>query len=194
MTIRRPLPLLLLTLLAVGCAGPISHMRETPGAVLAAPPPGKAVVVFMRPSSLGFAIASSVYELKAGGDTFVGIVPAKRKVTYVTDPGSTRFMVVSEAADFMAAELEAGKTYYALVTPRMGMMKARFSLHPVTAEERQSGKLAEWDGDCVSIENTPASQAWAKENWSDIQNNKIDYLQKWEPRTDKPTLRATDGR
>ena len=194
MTMRRTLPLLLLTLLAVGCAGPISHMRETPGAALAAPPPGKAVVVFMRPSTLGFAIASSVYELKPGGDTFVGIVPAKRKVVHVTDPGATRFMVVSEAADFMAADLEAGKTYYALVTPRIGVWKARFSLRPVTAEELVSGKLAEWDGDCVFIENTPASQAWAKENWSDIQSKKVEYLQKWDPRTDKPTLRPTDGR
>jgi len=126
---------LILVVLLAGCAGPITHMREAPGGVSTAPPPGKAVVVFLRPSSLGFAIASSVYELKAGGDAFVGIVPAKRKLVYVTDPGSTRFMVVSEAADFMAAELEGGKTYYALVTPRMGAWKARFSLRPVTAGE-----------------------------------------------------------
>ena len=190
----RILGLLLLMLVVSGCAGPISHMREAPASGPLVPPSGKAVVVFMRPSSLGFAIASSVYELRGDGDRFVGIVPAKRKVSYVADPGSTRFMVVSEAADFMAAELEAGKTYYALVTPRMGMMKARFSLRPVTAEDLQSGKLAEWDGDCVFIENTPASHAWAKDHWTDIQNKKVEYLQKWEPRTDKPTLRPTDGR
>ena len=103
-------------------------------------------------------------------------------------------MVVSEAADFMAAELEVGKTYYALVTPRLGVWKARFSLRPVTAEELASGKFAEWDDDCRFIENTPASHAWAKENWSDIQSKKVEYLQKWDPRTDKPTLRPTDGR
>ena len=191
----RILGLLLLMMLVVsGCAGPISHMREAPASGPLVPPSGKAVVVFMRPSSLGFAIASSVYELRGDGDRFVGIVPAKRKVSYVADPGSTRFMVVSEAADFMAAELEAGKTYYALVTPRMGMWKARFSLRPVTAADVAEGRLAEWDADCAHIENTPSSQAWAKDNWADIQAKKLEYLQKWEPRTDKPTLHAGDGR
>ena len=189
------LRMLVLVALLAGGAGPISHMREAPSAdVPTTPPAGKATVVFLRPSSLGFGIASSVYELKPGGDTFVGIVPAKRKVVYVTDPGPTRFMVVSEAADFMAAELEAGKTYYALVTPRMGMWKARFSLRPVTAEELRGGQFSEWDGECRFIENTPASHAWAKEHWEDIQAKKVEYLQKWEPRNDKPTLRAVDGR
>jgi hypothetical protein len=188
------LRIFVLLLVTAGCAGPISHMREAPSSVLAPPPPDKVTVVFMRPSSLGFAVASSVFELKRDGDAFVGIVPAKRKLVYVTSPGPTRFMVVSEAADFMAAELEAGRTYYALVTPRMGVWKARFSLRPVTAEDVREGRFAEWDGDCQFIENTPASHAWAKEHWDDIQSKKVEYLQKWEPRQDKPTLRGADGR
>lgn len=176
-----------------GCAGPARGMRElAPDYQMnTTPPPGKAAVVFMRPSTLGFAIASSVYELKPGGDVFIGIVPAKRKVVHFADPGSTRFMVVSEAADFMGAELEAGKTYYALVTPRMGMWKARFSLRPVTHADRE---FSEWLSGCTWIENTPASEAWAKENWSDIQAKKLEYTPKWEKKPEKPILRATDAR
>lgn len=186
---------LVVAFLVTGCAGPISHMREmSAGETPSAAPPGKAVIVFMRPSTLGYAIASSVYELKSGGDVFVGIVPAKRKLAYVAEPGSTRFMVVSEAADFMAADLEAGKTYYALVTPRMGVWKARFSLRPVTAEDLRGAQFKDWEADCAWIDNTPASHGWAKEHWEDIQSKKVEYLQKWEPRTDKPTLRASDGR
>jgi len=182
-------------LLVTGCAGPISHMREmSAGENPPAAPPGKATIVFMRPSTLGYAIASSVYELKPGGDVFVGIVPAKRKLAYVADPGPTRFMVVSEAADFMAAELEAGKTYYALVTPRVGVWKARFSLRPLTAEELRGTQFTDWDGECRWIDNTPGSHRWAKEHWEDIQSKKTEYLQKWEPRTDKSILRASDGR
>jgi hypothetical protein len=185
----------LVVMLLAGCAGPITSMREvTSGDVPTAPPPGKATVVFLRPSTLGFGIASSVYELKADGDTFVGIVPAKRKLVYVVDPGSTRFMVVSEAADFMAADVEAGKTYYTLVTPRMGMWKARFSLRPVTGEELEGKEFANWSRDCTFIENTPASNVWAREHWADIQAKKLEYLPKWELRNDKPTLRAGDGR
>jgi hypothetical protein len=33
----------------------------------------------MRPSGFGYATASSVYELKDGGDVIIAIVPAKRK-------------------------------------------------------------------------------------------------------------------
>jgi len=94
----------------------------------------------------------------------------------------------------MSADLEAEKTYFALVTPRMGVWKARFSLRPVTAEELSGLQFNEWDTECRFIENTPASHAWAKQHWPDIQAKKVDYLQKWEPRHDKPTLRASDGR
>ena len=184
-----------LLMVVSGCAGPISHMREmSVGESPPAVPAGKAMIVFMRPSTLGFAIASSVFELKPDGDVFIGIVPAKRKLAYAADPGSTRFMVVSEAADFMAADLEAGKTYFALVTPRMGVWKARFSLRPLSAEELREAQFSDWDAECRWIDNTPASHGWAKEHWSDIQSKKVEYLQKWEPRNDKPTLRAPDGR
>ncbi len=145
-----------LLLLGLGaCAGPIRSMREVPAdqVVTTRPEPGKVTVVFLRPSTLGFGISSSVYELKPDNDTFVGIVPAKRKLVYVTAPGKTRFMVVSEAADFMAAELDAGKTYYALVTPRMGVWKARFSLRPVHADELEND-LKGWLDDSTYIENT----------------------------------------
>ncbi len=182
-----------LVVLVAGCAGPIRGMRDVPPGmeVKTTPPPGKAAIVFMRPSTLGYAIASSVYEVKNDGDVFIGIVPAKRKVVYFTDPGSTRFMVVSEAADFMGADLEAGKTYYALVTPRMGVWKARFSLRPVT--DTDGKEFPGWFKECGWIENTPESQAWAKANWQDVQSKKAEYIQKWDAKSDKPVLKASDG-
>jgi hypothetical protein len=125
---------------------------------------------------------------------FVGIVPAKRKLVYFADAGATRFMVINEAADFMAADLEAGKTYYAPVTPRMGVWKARFSLQPVTAAELAGSKFTGWYEGCTFIENTPGSQAWAKQHWSDIERKKAKYLPGWEAKGDKPTLAASDGR
>lgn len=192
----RLMRMLAVAVMLAACAGPVGHMRELPvdQQPATAPPAGKAAVVFMRPSSLGFAVASSVFQLKPDGDVFVGIVPAKRKLVYYVDPGSTRFMVISEAADFMAADLQAGRTYYALVTPRMGVWKARFSLRPLTAEELGGEEFSGWFKECTYIENTPASHNWSKQHWDDIQEKKVKYLEKWEPRTDKPFLRAQDGR
>ena len=111
------LPALFLALLLSACSGPLKYMQHVPSdRVVTAPDEGKAMVVFMRPASLGFAIQSTVFLIKEDTPVLVGHVAAKKKVSYQIEPWKHLFMVVSEAADFMAAELEANKTYYALVT------------------------------------------------------------------------------
>lgn len=74
-------------------------------------------------------------------------------------------MVVSEAADFMDAELETGKTYYALVTPRLGVWKARFSLRPMTAVELDGQQLREWLDACERIENSEQNARMGEEEF-----------------------------
>lgn len=181
-------------LLLSACAGPLRGMRELPEGVRSTTPPsGKASIVFMRPSTLGYAIASSVFEMRDGRDVFLGHVPAKRKLVHHADPGPVRFMVVSEAADFLQAELEAGRTYYVLVTPRFGVWRARFSLRPVTSSELGGTEFREWFDECVWVEATDEARDWARRSAASVAEKKKEYLRKWEPRTDKPTLRASDG-
>jgi hypothetical protein len=103
-------------------------------------------------------------------------------------------MVISEAADFMDADLTADKTYYVVVAPRVGWSKARFSLHPVGADRLASQEVADWLKECALVENTDESRAWSKAHWADIQVRKGQYLPKWEEKFDKPILFATDGR
>ena len=56
-----------LVLLLTGCAGTVKNMREVPeDSASLAPQKDKAMVVFMRPSGMGFAIQSSVFDLTAG--------------------------------------------------------------------------------------------------------------------------------
>lgn len=175
-----------------GCAGSSSHMKEVTTAVDIAPSGQEATVVFMRPSSFGFAINSSVFDLEGDAEKFVGIVSAKKKVVYKTQPGPHMFMVVSESADFMQADLQAGKTYYALVTPRMGAWKARFSLKPVSREELSSAEFTEWVNGCTYTENTDSSHKWARDNAPSIRAKKTEYLSKWNAKENKPVLRAED--
>jgi hypothetical protein len=180
-----------------GCAGTISHMREVPAERLSvAPEQGKSVIVFMRPSGLGFAIQSSVFDIKGNEPSLLGIVAAKAKVAYRVDPGKYLFMVVSEAADFMSAEILPNKTYYVLVTPRMGAWKARFSLEPVHQEKLNSAEFGEWFNDCKWVEKTSDSDNWATANMPSIKSKQAEYYQKWisKSEAERPVLLPGDGK
>jgi len=154
----------------------------------------ESVVVFMRPSGTGFAIQSSVFKVGPEGEEFVGIVPAKKKVVFRTSPGKHTFMIVGESADFLQAELEAGKTYYALITPRMGVWKARFSLAAVH-KNVDKNKLKSWTKGCKLVENKQDAYGWAKRNAKDIQNKHKKYYAKWSGKAEKnkPILHPEDG-
>ncbi len=66
----------LLLLLLGACAGSSQYMRDVaPEMVNYTPKPDQALVVFMRPSGLGFAIQSSVFDITDGSPIFLGIVP-----------------------------------------------------------------------------------------------------------------------
>lgn len=186
-----------LALLVSGCAGTVKNMDAVPqDRIVTTPEQGKAMMVFMRPSGLGFAVQSSVFEITGDKPSLVGIVAAKKKVAYQLEPGKHLFMVVGESADFMSAELEPNKTYYALVTPRMGMWKARFSLKPVHAEEFASSEFNEWLSECEWVEKSPASNDWARNNMASIQSKHQEYYAKWMSKdlNDRPMLLPQDGK
>ncbi len=182
--------------LQLGCESD-KMARAAEGATFA-PEPGRALVVFMRPSGFGGAIQASVYDTSTPRTEFLGIVSTNTKCAYQSPPGQRQFMVVSEAADFLRATLDAGKTYYVLVTPRMGFWKARFSLKAVTADKLDTGEFKDWLSATHWIVNTDASRAWWAENQSDVEQKRAEYFPKWAARSDEDlaehTLRATDGR
>ena len=162
------------------------------------PTADSAIVVFMRPATFGGAIQSVVYEATTPNHAMVGIVSSGTKVAYRTPPGEHMFMVVSESADFLRATLDAGKTYYVLVTPRMGVWRARFSLKPVRAADFDTSRFKSWDRSTKLYENTDASQAWAVNNAPSVQKRRDEAQPRWhnKPDDDKAdaTLLASDGR
>lgn len=169
-------------------AGPDAASRYTPAS-------DKAAVIFMRPSSIGGAIQSSVFDVTTEENVLVGIVSYQTKVAYLVTPGEHLFMVIGESADFMKADLEPGKTYYALVTPRIGVWKARFSLRPVHKVDFASDDFKDWNANCEFVENTEASHEWAKNNMESIREKRSTYFEKWmsKPEADRPFLKKEDG-
>jgi hypothetical protein len=178
---------------SAGCGAHVKNMRpvESVNTVAA---PNESVIVFLRPSHVGFAIQSAVWEVMPNQPSnLVGIVAAKKKVVYRTAPGTHLFMVTSENADFMEARLEPGRTYYALVTPRMGVWRARFSLRPVHIGD--SLQLPEWQRDTGWVELDETSARWAAENLPDIEERRARYFNEWLQKQpfDRPVLMPEDA-
>lgn len=186
--------LVLVALLLGGCAGHSDFMASVPVEKSTyAPKADKAMIVFMRPSGVGFAVQSSVFDVTNGDPEFIAIVSAKKKVAHEITPGNYRFMVIGENADFMDASLVAGKTYYAVVAPGMGMWKARFYFEPVRTAAN-SNDLKDWLADCQWVETTPQAFDWSRGNMPSIKEKKDDYLPDWVKGSDKSVLAAADGK
>jgi hypothetical protein len=195
-TLRLALLAAVLALLA-GCAGTVTNMREIPVAQApTAPDAGMAMLVFLRPSGLGFGVQSTVYEIRNDEPVLIGIVAAKTRVAHQVRPGKYLFMTIGENADFMSAEVQAGRTYYVKVEPRMGAWKARFGLEPYRLKDLGGqpfvGELAE----CKPIVKIPESDAWAAANMTSIRQKRSEYYGEWvkQPEAARPHLRAEDGR
>ena len=184
-----------LLLAVAGCAGRSKYMQDVPeGQADYVPEPGRTLVIFMRPSGFGFAIQSSVFDITDGEPEFLGIVSAKTKIAHNADPGEHRYMVIGENASFLEADLLADRTYYSLVTPRMGVWKARFSLKPVHKFDLTSAEFTQWYDGTRWVENTPSSLTWAQEHMDGIKRKQEKYLPEWLIRTDKRALLPNDGR
>lgn len=191
------LALAVLASLLSGCEGTVQHMREIPAAAPpVVPDPGKALVVFMRPSGLGFAVQSSVFEIKDNYPVLIGIVAAKTKVAYRVNPGKYLFMVIGENADFLSAEILPDRTYYVRVEPRMGMWKARFALEPIGQKVLGGAGFTGEVDECKWVEKTAESDAWASGNIASIQSKRTEYYPDWikQAEANRPRLLPEDGK
>lgn len=100
------------------------------------PPAGKGQIVFFRTGTImGAAMGCAVNE---NGEK-ISSLGAGRYFILVTEPGRHEYMVKSEAKDFLALEVEADETQYAVCKIKMGFMAGRPDLRPSTeAEFRKS--------------------------------------------------------
>lgn len=113
-------------LMVMGCAGKSGYMvTATP---VAGPASDKALVYFMRPSGMGFAVHFQIWD----SDHFVGLSQAKSYAVYECAPGTHLFIGIAENKVALKADLGAGKSYYVGTNVRTGWAKARMQFTPVT--------------------------------------------------------------
>lgn len=172
--------LILLIFCLFGCAGPVKHMRPVSEEMaVSAPVDGKSLVVFMRPSTIGFTTQSSVHYLEDTTPVLIGIVAAKKKVSFETEPGEYIFMVAGENADFLSAEILANKTYYILIQPKLGIWNTRFYLQPIRFSQLDSEEFNGWLSDCEWVEKTPESESWANRNQQTVIGKYETHYPEW---------------
>lgn len=189
---------LLTTFLLIALAGCGGGAQMIPAGETPAIRHGESMVVFMRPSGFGGAIAASVFDVSGPETKFIGIVNSGTKVAHAVQQGQHTFMVVSEAADFMQATVAAGRTYHALVTPRPGMWKARFSFRPVRQGELDGSEFAGWSAATQFVANSPETLSWAAQNAADVSSKRFQYWPEWNAKPEvqraSQTLNGEDGK
>jgi hypothetical protein len=175
-----------------------------PAEELALPPPpaDASRIVFLRPSHWGGAIQTSLYDVTQTSPEFLGVLSAGRKIVHDTSPGAHRFMVVSESADFMDAQLAPGRTYYAVVGYRVGFWSGRFPLWPVKAAadapySLQDDDFEEWVEEAEPVAKTARAEEWARDELVEVQSKYDAYLPVWQQKSPKDraahTLDEADG-
>ena len=194
-------------LLLGGCAmkpsteGAMSKMMQ-PMATVAEQAPDKARIIFLRPSAFGWLIDAPVFYLNGDEEQLLGISTYGTRIDHMVAPGKHLYMVIGESADFMEAEVEAGKTYYALVTPRMGVWKARFSLHPVHRESSfefnlQHKEFSGWLNGAKPVSLLPSALDWQRKNQTSIDEKRAEDYPEWLKKPEKEkrivTLVPADG-
>ncbi len=100
-----------------GCAG--SYMVKVPDNEIKSSEE-QATIVFMRSSFVSSAIGVEMFEIEDSQLKFVGYLGNGTKIAHKTSAGEKVYMAFGAAADFMIANVKAGKTYYSIVRPNWG--------------------------------------------------------------------------
>ena len=190
MRIRTSALSLLIVLLAAACGS--EPVAEDDGVK---PEPGKAMIVFLREPKLALqasAPKTSLFLVHADGEgqDFIGILLQGKKIAYNVEPGDHLFMIVGEAADFLEAHMEAGKTYYAVVEKRWGVTRPRYSLWPVSDHPGDQHAVAVSDmaklrAKCEWLEPGDRDRDWYAENKGSVDHKRAGYLKKWNAREEE---------
>lgn len=105
----------------------VTEAPDAASAAIGTPEPGKALVVFFRPSAFkGAAIGFIVRE----GEAELGKLRNANFFTVQVEPGKHEYTVHSEAKDITTIEAEEGETYFLSGEINMGFMAGRPNLSP----------------------------------------------------------------
>lgn len=173
----RKLMLIVMTIACLGITGCGSKMRRIdPAAVNDSVAPDETAIVFMRSSIAGALVKAPVFEAAEDGTLkHIAIMHSRTKYLHRTSPGKHRYIVCGESSEMLEADMEAGKTYYVYVNPRLGWFKARFSFSPVSdlTDETFKNDFMRY----AWITNKPQAEEWFLDNLPSLRKKYINALE-----------------
>lgn len=154
-------------------------------------------IVFFRTSSFGGMVQAPVAEYANGSVKPVGILSTDTKVRYVVPAGQHDFVVGGESSNILRADVAPQKYYYVRVEPRIGFVKARFKLVPMTAADLKQEKLQQSIMNAKMMSINPSGDEWFAAHKDDMltkYNDALADFNKLSPEKQKEyTLDAADG-
>ena len=132
--------LLALALPAAGFGGLPKHLVKTDH--ISAPPSGKALVNFHRPSNWGGAEKFAIFD--DTGKMLIDL-PGGAEFQMVCDPGRKIFIAWADQVSVVKADLAADKTYDIMVDIGMGWVRGNIRLIPLAKGDPRREKLAEFE-------------------------------------------------
>jgi hypothetical protein len=133
--------LLLAAVVASGCGSAARYMVEQKPPVPLAPAPGKAMVVFVRPSKWAYAVSANIIDQNG---TFLGDIPAKGHFAVSLPPGQHLLVVWAENTDALAVDLAPGKVYFVEVYATPGAWSAHMHMRAIKPGMPQWAMRDQW--------------------------------------------------
>lgn len=178
-----------LLLFLSSCAGSSNYMK--PSASQVVPTQDKALVRFMRPSGIGFAINFNMLD----GTKVIGNSVAKSQFDYLADPGHHLFVAISENKVFLEADLAPGKVYYVITRIYPGWWRARVAFEAVTRGSEYWDAVLQYEKELQRLEPDEANlRIWQDAHREEIQAVLASYESEFKTKYNWPKLSPIDGR
>jgi len=196
--IFKKISVVVLALLVQGCASNL--MKTSDVGVVETPDRDTATIVFMRSSFVASAIGVELFEIDNGEIKFVGALPNGSKIAHKTTPGKKVYMAYGTAADFMIANVEGNKTYYAIVRPNWGT--GGFAPTPVRSDgstdyNMQTDDFSTWQKETALLEKKDGADKWFAKNKAKYLEIYNDYWARFQTKTESQkrerTIQLSDG-
>jgi hypothetical protein len=128
-------------LFVAGCASSARNMMPVNPPQRLMPPPGQALVVFVRPSKFAWAVTANLLD-ETG--RYLGDAPAQGHFAAVLPPGRHLLVIWAENTDGLDAELAPGRIYFVEVAATMGAWSAQMHLRAIKPPLDNFAHRDEW--------------------------------------------------